>query len=685
MKTKIFTLVISLLFAINMSAQLDRSVRPKPGPAPKINLGTPATFTLKNGLKVLVVENHKLPRVSATLTIDNSPVVFGDKKGEDDLLSALMGNGTTNISKDKFNEEVDYLGAHLNFWDSGASASSLTKYFERIMSLMADGVKNPLFTQEEFDSEKTKLLEGLKNQDTDVKAIAGRIQNIVAYGKGHPYGEFTSKSTVNKVTLADVINYYKANYRPNNAYLVVVGDINVKTAKKMIKKQFKGWKAGTIVKTDLPVLKKRAKTTIYFVNMPNAVQSEVAVMDMSNLKKTSSDYFDALLANKILGGGATARLFMNLREDKAFTYGAYSRLQLRKYGPSRFSATASVRNAVTDSAVVEFMKEIKKIRTEKVSVKELKDAKANYVGSFVMALERPATIAQYALAIQRDNLPTDFYTTYLQKLNAVNVDGVQLAANKYVPFNKEAIVIVGKAGDVLPSLENLPYPIVYLDKYGNNTKKPVVNIPIPEGVTATTVLNDYFKAIGGVDKAKAVKTAMYNYEATMQGMTLSLTVKTMAPNSVSATMSMMGNVMSKQVFDGVKGYAEGRGQKKEITGAPLDKMKSETTPFGEIGYLKTAKLLKIEKVGSENAYVLEVAKNTKAFYSTKTGLKLKEVTTQKLPNGKEMSQAVSFSNYKAVNGIKVPYNRNMIIGPQTIKFKLLSAKLNEGVTKDDFK
>jgi zinc protease len=685
MKTKIFTLVISLLFALNMSAQLDRSVRPKPGPAPKINLGTPAMFTLKNGLKVLVVENHKLPRVSATLTIDNSPVIFGDKKGEDDLLGALMGNGTTNISKDKFNEEVDYLGARLNFWDTGASASSLTKYFERIISLMADGVKNPLFTQEEFDKEKTKLLEGLKNQETDVKTIARRIQNIVAYGKGHPYGEFTSESTVNKVTLADVVNYYKTNYRPNNAYLVVVGDITVKDAKKMIKKQFKGWKAGAIAKTDLPVLKKRAKTTVYFVDMPNAVQSEVAVIDMSNLKKTNSDYFDVLLANKILGGGATARLFMNLREDKAFTYGAYSRLQLRKYGPSRFSATASVRNAVTDSAVVEFMKEIKKIRSEKVSVKELKDAKANYVGSFVMALERPATIAQYALAIQRDNLPADFYTTYLQKLNAVTVEGVQLASNKYIAFNKEAIVIVGKAGEVLPSLEKLPYPIVYLDKYGNKTKKPVFNIPIPKGVTATTVLNDYLKAIGGVDKVKGVKTAFYNFEATMQGMTLSLAVKAMAPNLVNATMSMMGNVMSKQVFNGVKGYVEGRGQKKDITGAPLEEMKSTTTPFAEMGYFKTAKLLKIEKVNGENAYVLEVSKNKKAFYSTKTGLKLKEVTTQKLPNGKEMSQAISFSNYKAVNGILIPNNRDMNFGPQTIKFKLISVKLNEGVTKDDFK
>jgi zinc protease len=685
MKTKIFTLALSLLIATSMTAQLDRSVRPKPGPAPKINLGNPDMFVLKNGLKVLVVENHKLPRVSATLTIDNSPVNFGDKKGEDDLLGALMGNGTTNISKDKFNEEVDFLGAHLNFWDTGARASSLSKYFDRILSLMADGVINPLFTQEEFDKEKTKLLENLKNEDSDVKSIARRIQNVVAYGKKHPYGEFTSEKTVKNVTLDDVTNYYKSNYRPNNAYLVIVGDVSFKQVKKLVKKQFKSWQAAPVLKTPLPELPKRSKTTIYFVDMPNAVQSEEAVLVTSNLSKRSPDYFDMLLANKILGGGATARLFMNLREDKGFTYGAYSRLQLRKYAPSRFSASASVRNTVTDSAVVEFMKEIKKIRSEKVSTTELKDAKANYVGSFVMALEKPQTIAQYSLDIQRENLPQDFYKTYIQKLNAVNVKGVQLAANKYIKFNKEAIVIIGKAADVLAGLEKLPYPIVYLDKYGNKAKKPVIDIPIPAGVTATSVLNDYFKAIGGANKIKAVKTTHYNYEATVQGMTLLLEVKYMAPNLVSASTSMMGNVMSKQVFDGEKAYAEGRGQKKDITGDALEEMKATTTPFSELGYLKTAKLLKIETVDGQNAYVLQVSKNKKAYYSTKTGLKIKEVTTQKLPNGKEMSQTVNYADYKDVKGVLIPYTRSMNFGPQVIKFKLLEAKLNEGITKDDFK
>jgi len=534
----------------------------------------------------------------------------------------MLGNGTTKITKEKYNEEVDFLGAHLNFWDSGARATSLTKYFDRIVHLMAQGVINPLFTKEEFKNKKDKLAEILKNEDKNSKVISRRITNIVAYGKKHPFGEFTTEKTLNNVSLNDVTNYYKTYYRPNNAYLIVVGDITVKHAKKLIKKQFSKWIAGHIPVTSLPELPIINKTTLFFVDMPNAVQSEITVLETANLKKKNSDYFDMLLANKILGGGATARLFMDLREDKGFTYGAYSRLRLRKYAPSMFSALASVRNVVTDSAVVAFMNEINKIRKEKITNTELRDAKASEVGSFVIALEKPETIARYELNIQRENLPKDFYATYLQKLNEVTINGIQLAVNKYIKPNKEAIIVVGKASDVLAGLEKLPYPIVFLDKYGNITKKPVINIPIPKGVTVATILNNYFKAIGGTDKVKAVKTAILNYEATMQGMTISIEIKQMAPNSVSATTSMMGNIVQKQVFDGKTAYIEARGQRHEITGKKLDEMKSETVPFGEIGYFKTAKLLKIEPVDKNNAYVLQLTKKMQAFYAVKSGIRL---------------------------------------------------------------
>ncbi|MFN7100977.1 MAG: M16 family metallopeptidase, partial [Flavobacterium sp.] len=168
----------------------------------------PVTFELKNGLKVLVVENHKLPRVSFSLTLDNDPYTEGDKKGVSDMTSSLMGSGTTKISKTAFNEEVDFLGANINFSSNGASASSLSKYAGRVLELMADGALNPKFTQEEFDKEKAKLIEGLKSNEKSVSAVSARVVDVLTYSKNHPAGEYVSEATLKNVTLADVQNNY---------------------------------------------------------------------------------------------------------------------------------------------------------------------------------------------------------------------------------------------------------------------------------------------------------------------------------------------------------------------------------------------------------------------------------------------------------------------------------------------
>jgi hypothetical protein len=182
--------------------------QPKPGPAPSININKPQSFVLKNGLKVLVVENHKLPRVSFNLTLDNAPYAEGSKKGVSDLLSSMIGNGTQSKNKDAFNEEIDFLGANINFYASGASANGLSRYSKRILELMADGALNPLFVQEEFDKEKAKIIEGLKSDEKSVTAIARRVENVLTYGKDHYKGEFTSEETLKNVTLEDVINNY---------------------------------------------------------------------------------------------------------------------------------------------------------------------------------------------------------------------------------------------------------------------------------------------------------------------------------------------------------------------------------------------------------------------------------------------------------------------------------------------
>ncbi|MHB1147592.1 MAG: M16 family metallopeptidase [Lutibacter sp.] len=683
MRTKITTLIALFLISLGVTAQIDRSKQPKAGPAPTIHLGKPQTFELKNGLKVMVVENHKLPKVSATLILDNGPIFEGEKAGLTSIVGGMMGNGTKTISKDAFNEEIDFLGANLNVGSQSASFNTLSKFFPRILELTADAVQNPLFTQEEFEKEKAKLLENIKSGENSVANIAGKAQNALVYGKNHPYGEFETETTAKNVALADVQNFYAAYFKPNNAYLVIVGDVNFKDVKKQVTKHFNNWKKGTIPAYEIPKVVDVAKTEINFIDMPNAVQSDISVINTVNLKMSNPDYFAAILANKIFGGGGEGRLFLNLREDKGYTYGAYSRIGNDERTSATFKSTASVRNMVTDSSVVEFMKEIKTFRDTKVTDEELKNAKAAYIGSFVMALENPATVASYALNIVTKKLPQDFYETYLQKINAVTVEDVQRVAQKYFSEDNARIVIVGKALDALPNLEKLPYAINYFDKESNAASKPEMSKPIPSGVTKLTVLDNFFNAIGGAAKVKALKSTLVTYEASAMGSVISTTEKRTSEKYANET-SMGGNVVAKIVMT-----KDGVFMNKQPLPAPMAGEMSYTIgTFLEMGLLnnENSKLTGIENIDGKDAYVISTKGeivSSSVYFEVESGLKVKELQVITM-QGQTQNQEATFSNYQEVNGIKFPGTKTGSLGPQKVEFKLIGAKINEGVTEADF-
>ena len=475
MKKNTLLVIFSLFSAISF-AQIDRTKQPTPGPAPEINLSEPQRFEMNNGLKVMVVENHKLPRVRMQLMIDNPPILEGEKAGVGALTSSLLGKGSTNIPKDDFYEEVDFLGATINIGAQSASARCLSKYFPRILELMADAALNPNFTEEEFNKEKDRILTGLKSEEKDVSAIANRVELALAYGKGHPFGEITSEETVNSVTLADIEQHYRNYFVPANAYLVVIGDVEFENVKELVTEAFTPWSKATPPSFSYSDPTDAQYTQVNFVNVPNAVQSEVTVQNITELKMKDPDYLNALLANRILGGGAQARLYVNLREDKGYTYGAYSSIRANKYSPMRFSAYAQVRNAVTDSSVVQILSELDKITKEPVTDEELSNAKAKYSGSFVMALEKPETIANYALNIETEGLPQDFYKTYLERIEAITKEDVQKAAQKYFSTSNARVVVTGKGEDVLENLGKISFngkevPVLYYDKYANKTEK----------------------------------------------------------------------------------------------------------------------------------------------------------------------------------------------------------------------
>ncbi|MBA9073011.1 putative Zn-dependent peptidase [Flavobacterium gossypii] len=680
MKKTIFILS-SLFLTVIMQAQ-DRP-QPKPGPAPVINIGKPETFELKNGLKVMVVENNKLPRVSYNLTLDNAPYAEGDKKGVADITSALIGSGTKKMSKDVFNEEVDFLGANIGFSSNGAYASGLSKYSDRILELMADGALNSVFTQEEFDKEKAKLIEGLKTQEKSVQAVASRVEDVLVYGKNHPNGEYLTEEGINKVTLNDAILNYNTYYVPANAYLVVIGDVKFKDVKKAVEKYFGSWKKASAPAVIYSDPKDVQYTQINFVDMPNAVQSEIALVNVSNLKMTDKDYFAVLLANQVIGGDFNSYLNMNLREAHGWTYGARSSIRGDKY-VGKFKSNTQVRNAVTDSAVVEFFKELKRIRTEKVAPDMLKNVKAGYVGNFVMQIQKPGTVARYALLTKTQGLPADFYENYIKNINAVTADDIMRVANKYFLADNTRVVITGKGSEVLPGLEKLGIPMFYFDKFGNPIEKPVAKKEVPAGVTAKTVFENYIKAIGGDKNAKAVKTVFSTLTGNVQGIAVTMTRKSSASGKKADEVTGMGQTLSKEVFDGTKGYESAQGQKQDYDAAKIADAKFYAAPFPELTLASKPgiTLSGIESIDGKDAYAIKDGKKT-LFYDVKTGLKIAESNVEEA-QGQQMTQVVTFSDYKDVKGVKVPFKTVLNVGIE-IELTASDVKINEGVSETDFK
>lgn len=676
---KLVYIFIMVFLAAGAQAQIDRE-QPKPGPSPKVNIGKAQSFELKNGLKVMVVENHKLPRVTMTLSLDNPPFTEGNKKGIDDLMGSLIGNGTSKISKDAFQEEIDFMGSTINFHSSGAYGNSLSRYFPRVLELMAQGATDPTFSQDDFDKEVTRFIDGLKSQEKSVASNAQRVENVLVYGAGHPSGEFVTEEKLKGLTLNDVKSHYKNHFIPNNAYLIVLGDVKFNEVKKLVEKNFSDWKPGTLPTTKYNDPKNVTKTEINFVDMSNAVQSELGVLSSVNLKMTDKDYFPVLVANQILGGDFNSYLNMNLREAHGWTYGARSSIRGNKY-IGKFRAGASIRNEVTDSAVVETMKELNRIRTEKATEETLATVKASLIGNFVMDAEKPEIVARQALLSQTQNLPADFYKNYIQNINAVTADDVLKAAQKYFSYDNARILVVGKGSEVIPALEKLPYTINYFDRFGNKTSKPEAKT-VDASITVKSVLDKYIAAIGG-DKTKSIKSIIATYEGEAQGMKLTLKSVNTSDGKTLVLVTGMGMELSKTVFNGKTGYISGQGQKQEMGAEEIAAYKYDALPFPELALADKPgiKVSGVENFNGKDAYVIEDGKK-KSFYDVNSGLAL-GTSTEMETMGQQMVQTISYGEYKEFDGIKIPSEFTMNVGVD-MSFKLTDVKFNEGVSDTDF-
>jgi predicted Zn-dependent peptidase len=440
MKKLILTTILSL--PLFLSAQIDRSIQPKAGNAPIININDSEVFTLENGITVILSENHKVPRVSFDLVMGSDPRMENDKAGLADMAGSLILSGTTNRTKDQLDKEIDYIGANLTADKSSMTLSCLTKHMNTGLSLMSDVLFNANFPESEVERIRNQNKDGLISMKSDGSSMANNATVKINF-PNHPFGEVMTEESLLSISREEIMAYYAANFTPNGSYLVIVGDISKEEAMNVTKKYFSSWSGKPAFKNDLGFGKKAKGNQVYFVKKPGAVQSVVYITFPIEMKSGDKNQLPLNVLNGILGGGGFGtRLFQNLREDKAYTYGCYSTVTVTENG-SWMSAGGNFRNAITDSAIIEILKEFDVITTELVKDEELSLTKSSMSGNFGRSLERPQTIARFALNIKKNNLESDYYKTYLQRLDAVSKEDVLAMAKKYFTAKNCNIIVVG--------------------------------------------------------------------------------------------------------------------------------------------------------------------------------------------------------------------------------------------------
>lgn len=424
----------------------------------KVNLPKAYETKLKNGLQVIVLEQHKLPTFSMQMVVLSGGLADpDDHHGAAQATAASLREGTKTRTSRQIAEQIDSLGASLA-GGSGLSAaastvtsSGLTDNLDQIMELFADIVLNPSFPAEEFNKYKTRAQAQLRSQRAQPNFLANEMFSRVMYGS-HPAGRVSlSAEAIQKLTPEVLRRFHSLHYKPNNSIFAIVGDVNPAEIVARLEKTFGSWPGGDVPHTSIPKVTEIGPAKIHLIDRVPSVQTSLTLGNLS-IERTDPDYFALRVMDQVIGGGASARLFLNLRADKGYTYSAYSGLSAFKYRGT-FRADTQVRTEVTKGSMDELMYEIRRIRDEKVTPDEFDRAKRTIIGGFALQLESPSALLNNIITQKLYGLLADYWDTYPEKIAAITSDDVQRVAKKYLDLGRLQIIAVGDASKIADVLK----------------------------------------------------------------------------------------------------------------------------------------------------------------------------------------------------------------------------------------
>lgn len=630
----------------------DRSNAPEPAPAKKIEIGSYDSFTLPNGLEVFVVEDKESARVSFQLSLlKNGPIMEGEMAGIGGITAELLENGTKKRSATDIEDEVDYIGADLVSYDGGVFGSSLKKYQDVMLEIMSDVLLNPSFPEDKLSKIKKRNISNLLANIDDPNVISGKVVRDANYSAGHAYGEQTTPTTLSNIDRKSCIDHYKKYYKPNAGYLVMVGNISVEEAKEAANKYFASWAKGEVTKnTDVGPGEVPGQSRVLLVDRPQSEQSVINITyPVNDLKPGTDEAVVASVMNTVLGGG-NARLFNNLREDKGYTYGAYSSLRSDEFVGS-FSASASVRNEVTSEAIQEFLNEMARIRDEKVPQEELDFTINKVSGSFARSLESPQTVANFAINTARYDLPDDYYQMYLQKLKDITPEDIQSSAKKYINPDNANIVIVGKGDDISEGVSQFGEVVNYT-KEGKLIEAVDLSSLSIEDVTPEEIISKYIDAVGGNEKVRSINTLLVKCSSPSGEYNIIRKGRNKAVNSLING----DNMVFQTKLNGEKAFMLSPAGGRNLDIETVKKMKyasriHEEVFYGDANWKFKFKLKDVEEVNGKACYKMFVTgpagDRVTKYYDAASGLLIQEKSAFK--------GTITYENYKEVDGVLFPH------------------------------
>ena len=679
-------LLMALILTNSVFAQLDRSQRPAPAAAQKINIPASQVFTTANGITVILSENHKIPKVSIELSLGNTPRLEGSKAGLADFTGSLLMSGTTTRSKDQLDREIDFIGANLSAGSSSMYLSCLTKHLSKGLDLMTDVLYNANFPESEIERIRKQNLSGLQSTKADAGEMASNATRAVNF-PNHPLGEIMTEATLQTISREDMLAYYKSTFTPKGSYLVVVGDISRAETEALVQTYFATWQGGPAYQAELGKGQFDKGNRVIFVKKPGAVQSVVYVTFPIDLRAGHKDQLALNVLNGILGGGGFGtRLMQNLREDKAYTYGCYSSLNITENG-SWMSAGGNFKNAVTDSAITEILKEFAGIIEAQVTDEELSLTKNNMAGGFARSLERPQTIARFALNTIKQKLAPDYYQNYLQQLEAITKEDVLRVAQQYFTAKNCHIIVVGNE-EILSKL--LPFDsdgkIEKLDAFGAAIKETRT-----ADISADELIDNYAMALTGTSSKKA---AIKKVKAIKSYVRVSEISSAQIPFALSSTdyfwdgskeaskMEMPGMVLQKSYFDGTSGYTFSmQGGREDLKAEEISAKQKASGLIPELNYKSKGmnyEIKGIENIDGEDCYVLYTTDGESEsfdYFSSTSFMKLRTTNLRKMED-ELIETTTTYSDYKDINGFKFGHTFSLSVGKMTLSGTVKSIEVN---------